>query len=64
MVCMKHMIEVSPRCKQLLESLRDSSFPADKNNPEDQLTLGEFIYTICCSMICHNYEIRKKGKKK
>ena len=43
MVCMKHMIEVSPRCKQLLESLRDSSFPADKNNPEDQLTLGDLV---------------------
>jgi hypothetical protein len=56
---MQHMIEVSSRCKQLLESLRDSRFPADKNNPMDQLTLGEFIYTICCSMIYHN-----KGKKK
>lgn len=50
-------IKISSRCNDLLLSLRDIHFPAE--NEDDQLTLGEFIYTLCCSLI---YSKPKKRK--
>jgi len=52
-------IKISSRCNDLLLSLRDSYFPVDENNKDDQLTLGEFVYTLCCSLI---YNKPKKKK--
>ena len=37
----------------------DECLLQDENNKDDQLTLGEFVYTLCCSLI---YNKPKKKK--
>lgn len=53
-------IEISDRCKQLMESIRDSWF---KDEPEP-MNLGEFIYVMCCHIIYNKPRYPKKRKRK